>query len=403
MTDARSYDDLEAELIDNYHWFHRHAELSYQEFDTTQRIRELLERHGIDVLDTDLPTGLVAVIRGTASGSAQSPVVAIRGDIDALPLTEETGLPYASEHPGVMHACGHDVNLLVALGAAILLNERRDQFAGTVKVIFQPAEEVRADAEHPTGAVRVLQTGALDDVQAFFGTHDADTLPLGTVGVSAGAVSGAVDKFAVTITGQGTHAAHPDHGVNPITVLLSAVNALNTITGQSVDPTHPSVLTVTHIDAGETWNVVPQTAFFEGTVRTANVEDRERIHQTLVRAVTGAAQTYGASAEVGWFPSSNSVINDGHWADVARDVAGEVGLSVAPSPASLGGEDFSYFLSRPDGRYVPGVFVHVGAASAQFPPHVIHAPQFAPDPRAIIGGARFLSRLAERALGELRA
>ncbi|WP_314688316.1 amidohydrolase [uncultured Bifidobacterium sp.] len=395
-------------LVGNYRWFHAHPELSYGEVRTTARIRALLEANGIETLDSGLRTGLVAIVRGEASesgdgrdgrrGRDRHPVIAIRGDIDALPLAEDTGLPYASRTAGVMHACGHDVNLSVALGAAILLQRRRTSLNGDVKVVFQPAEEVRADAQHPTGAVAVLRTGVLDDVEVFLGTHDTDALDVGTIGISPDGVSGSVDKFRIDVTGRGTHAAHPDKGVNPVVVLSSIVGALQSIPSQSVDPTHPRVLTVTHIEAGETWNVIPSDGFVEGTVRTADVEDRSLIEATLRRVSTCIAEAFGASADVAWTASSPSVVNDPQWVPVAREAASAEGLAVAPSPATLGGEDFSYYLQ--DGR--PGLFAHVGVTSRDFPAHVVHSPRFAPDPAAILPGARFLARMAEEVLMRLR-
>ena len=404
-------------LMADYRWFHRHPELSYDEVATTARIRAILEDHGIEILDSGLETGLVAIIRGggshsshhpcstndqTAGSSACTPVIAIRGDIDALPLDERTGLAYSSENPGVMHACGHDVNLMVALGAAVLLNSRSDELAGDVKVVFQPAEEVRADEEHPTGAVAVRRTGVLDDVRVFLGTHDTDALDVRQIGISSGAVSGAVDKFRIDITGHGTHAAHPDKGVNPVSVAAAIVTALQNLASQEVDPVHPHVLTVTHLEAGDTWNVVPSTAFLEGTVRTADVDDRDRIRQGILRVSELTAQAFGAHADVAWTPSSPSVINDSGLAAAAREVAETSGLLSVASPATLGGEDFSYYLCRDDEwTGAAGLFVHLGAASAEFPPHVIHSPLFAPDPRAIPSGARFLADLSIRVLHDL--
>ncbi|NMM92881.1 amidohydrolase [Bifidobacterium oedipodis] len=400
--DPVDFDELEQE----YRWFHAHPELSYQEFATTERIKAILQRHGVEILDTDLSTGLIAVVRGTASEShagehsarSQNPVIALRGDIDGLPLREDTGLLYASTTPGVAHACGHDINLTVALGAALLLQRRRAEFAGTVKIIFQPAEEVKSDEHTPTGAVRVLNTHALDDVDVFFGTHDTAALPVGVIGVREGGASGAVDKFQITITGRGTHAAHPDGGVNPISVLSSMVDALQAIAGQRVDPTHPRVLTVTHVEAGTTWNIVPEQAFLEGTVRTCDPADRDTIEQAVRQVVGGVAAAWGASADLVWSSNAPAVINDVHWAKVARQAVNDVELETRESPATLGGEDFSYY-TQVTGK--PGLFVHVGVGSSHFAAESIHSPRFTPDPRAIVPGAQFLSQLAVAALQEL--
>lgn len=374
-------------LLDHYRWFHRHPELSYREFSTTAHLREILAANGIEILDSGLKTGLVAVVRGGRPG----PVIALRGDIDGLPVEEQTGLPYASENHGVMHACGHDFNLTVALGAAILLQWRSAELAGTVKIIFQPAEEGRATAQRPTGAVQVLNTGVLDDVQAFFGTHDAPG-DVGVIAISEGGLSGAVDKFQVTVHGKGAHAASPTGGVDPIVAVTAIIQGLQTVVGRNVDPAHPRVLSVTHVEAGSAWNVIPESAFFEGTARTTEESDREIIKQASTRIAERTAEAYGATADVTWFFGSPSVTNDPEWARVARDVAADQGIAVTADRPQLDGEDFSYYQRRS-----PGLFVRVGAGDTG----AAHGPTFAPDPDGIWAGVRFLAALAERALEEL--
>lgn len=375
---------IRGELLTNYEWFHRHPELSNREFETTARITRILQDHGIEILDSGLATGLVAVIRGGVPG----PVIALRGDIDALPVREETGLPYASENPGVMHACGHDFNLSVALGAAILLQGHRDALHGTVKVIFQPAEESRATPESPTGAVQVLNTGVLDDVRAFFGTHDAEGR-VGAIYIREGGISGAVDKFEVRIHGRGAHAAHPNQGVDVISVLTAMVQGLQTIVGRNVEPVHPRVLSVTHLEAGHTWNVMADEAFFEGTVRTTEPGDRDLIHDAALRIINNTAAAFGAKAEVDWEFGSPAVFNNPAWAQEARAVGANEGLDVKDDAVKLGGEDFSYYLQRQQ-----GLFVHVGAGNAG----AIHGSRFSPDPAGIIPGSHFLAALAVQAL-----
>lgn len=377
---------LEVELLDHYRWFHRHPEPSYEEHATTAKLREILEAHGIEILDSGLRTGLVAIVRGALDG----PVVAIRGDIDGLPITENTGLPYTSENVGYMHGCGHDFNMTVALGAAILLQSRKDELHGTVKVILQPAEEGKATKERPTGAVQVLDTGVLDDVQAFFGTHDAPG-ETGAIAIREGGISGAVDKFQATIHGTGSHAAEPDRGIDPIAALGAVLQGLQTVTARSLDPVDPRVLSVTHVEAGSTWNVIPQDAFLEGTVRTTEPKDRHLAKDKAVAIIERTAEAYGATADVNWFFGSPSVVNDGAWAAFGRRVARDEGLAVADDRPQLGGEDFSYYLQRK-----PGLFVHIGAGDAG----AAHTPAFRPDPAGIWPGARFLAALAVRALDE---
>ncbi|NEG88465.1 amidohydrolase [Bifidobacterium aerophilum] len=409
---------LQRELETYYRWFHQHPEPSYREYETTAHIRRILEEHGIEILDSGLETGLVARIVGAVTdgtddtddrigseaagtsdipGAADAPgtghVVAIRGDIDALPITEDTGVPYASLNPGWLHGCGHDYNLTTALGAALLLQSRRDAFAGAIKVIFQPAEEVAATKDTPTGAVSVLDTGILDDVEAYFGVHDTNAAEPGTVLIGAGPDSGAVDKFRVRIHGKGTHAARPHGGINPIRTLAALIDGIQSIAGQDVDPTHPRVVTVTHVESGSTWNVIAPDAFLEGTARTAYPDDRTVIHDRLRSIVDGIAAAYGADVEFEWEYGSPSVVNDPAWSALAATTATDLGLNVEPPVPTLGGEDFSYYLQRS-----PGTFIHIGVGNGDRP---MHGPTFWAKLDALADGADLLATLAVRALARL--
>ncbi|KAB8290932.1 amidohydrolase [Bifidobacterium avesanii] len=390
---------LQSQLEDHCRWFHQHPEPSYGEVATTARIREILTAHGIEILDTGLRTGLVARIEGTADPSAVSGaghVVAVRGDIDGLPITEQTGVPYASLNEGYLHGCGHDYNLTTALGAALILAARRDSFAGTVKVIFQPAEEVAATKEVPTGAVTVINTGALKDVEAFYGVHDTNGTEPGVFVIHPGPDSGAVDKFRITINGKGTHAAHPNGGANPIRTLAALIDGIQSIAGQDVEPSHPRVVTVTHVESGKTWNVIAPTAFLEGTARTAFPEDRVIIHDRFQALVNGLGAAYGTPIDFEWEYGAPSVVNDEHWSALAADTATALGLTVtAGGQASLGGEDFSYYLQE-----APGAFIHIGVGNADRP---MHGPTFFPKLDALADGANLLATVAQRTLAELGA
>lgn len=391
----------DGQLHEWYRWFHQHPEPSYAEVETTAKIADILRNHGVTILDTELSTGLVAQIQGTRTvPGGTSPdvpgrhVVALRGDIDALPIQEQTGLPYASLNPGYLHGCGHDFNLMVALAAALELQEKRSEFAGTVKVIFQPAEEVAATKDTPTGAVAVLRTGVLDDVEAFFGTHDSNALEPGRIGISAGPVSGAVDKFSITITGQGSHAAHPDAGRSPIRPLIALAQGLESLASLDLDPTHPRVVSITHVEAGSTWNVIPDKAFIEGTVRTAYPEDRRILHDRIRSLTSGVADAWSVTADFHWNYGSPAVVNDANWAQVAEQAAREADLEPQSSPVTLGGEDFSYYLD-----HAPGVFLHIGVGNADRP---MHGPTFYPQLDALVPAGRTLSTLALLALRKLR-
>ena len=248
------------ELQEAFFWFHRHPELSYEEYQTTEKIREFLTEHGIGIMDSELETGLIAVIHGEREGAVR----ALRCDIDALPILEESGVPYASETKGKMHACGHDFHITSGLGCAALLQQNRKALAGTVKIIFQPAEE------SAKGAEKITETDLIDDVELIWGFHADPTNPVGTIGIREGYVAAAADRFLIKITGKGCHGAHPDTGIDPIPAAAAMVQAFQTVVTRNSDAFHPTLISVTRIEAGNTWNVVPETAELEGTVRTMN-------------------------------------------------------------------------------------------------------------------------------------
>ena len=388
-----SKEAFQTQLEDYAKWFHQHPEASYEEYKTTERIARILNDNGIEILPSGLKTGLVAQVKGSKKAEGESHVVAIRGDIDGLPITEESGVPYASVNEGYLHGCGHDYNMTVALGAALLLQRRRDQFAGTVKVIFQPAEEVSADKNTPTGAVAVLRTGVLEDVEVFFGTHDSNGGEPGEYFIGAGPQSGAVDKYRIRIHGKGSHAAHANSGVSPIRPAVALIDGIETISTKNVDPIHPRAISVTHIEAGSTWNVIPRDAFIEGTVRTAYAEDRTLIHDRIRDIANGTSLAYGVEIDFDWEYGSPSVYNDPEWTQFAKDTAASLGLVVREPDASLGGEDFSYYQQE-----APGVFLNIGVGNGDRP---MHGPTFYPKLDALSDSAELLSRLAQGALSRL--
>ena len=370
---------MEARLTALYEWFHRHPELAFEERETTAKIREVLEGAGIAILDSGLETGLIAAIEGGRPG----PVIGLRADIDALPMQEDTGLPYASCHPGMMHACGHDFHTAMMLGAALLLKEQQAELPGTVKLIFQPAEEV------DSGARRVLETGLTDDCELFLAGHSYPQFEAGTLGIKEGPVMAAVDRFEVIIRGVGCHAGQPSKGVDPIAVQAAIIQSLQTIVSRSMDPFSPRVISVTHVDAGTTWNVIPETARLEGTVRTLDAGQRALAEERFRSLVTGVAAAYGAEAEIRWQHGSGAVMNHEKLCILAREVAREQGLTAAVQEDTMGGEDFSCYL---EGR--PGLFVRVGTGGG----YPGHHPKFAVDPEALEPAARFFATLARKCL-----
>lgn len=368
-------------ITDEFYWFHRHPELSYEEVETTKRLRDDLAAADIEVLDLPLKTGLVAKV-----GTGEAPFIALRCDIDGLPIQEESGLDYASEHAGRMHACGHDFHISTVLGSSYLLKAQEKDLHGTVYLIFQPAEEA------PGGARKVMETGVLEEVQAIFGLHTSPLYDVGTLGIRAGAVTASVDKFTVTFCGKGTHAAHPERGTDPIVMAASFVTAAQSIVSRNIDPAHPSLVSITHIESGNTWNVIPESAWLEGTVRCLTAEDRKRIKQRIYELAEGQAASFGGHAELTWYAGPPATNNTPDWTDFAIQVAEASGLTVEPAPVNLAGEDFAYYQEE-----IPGAFVLVGTGKSP----ANHNPKFHVDPAALGPAAKYMARLAKEAFARL--
>lgn len=376
---------LEQNLIGQFEWFHKHPELPYEEVRTTERIRKLLTEAGIEILSYPLATGLVAVVRGgkkTPDGRVRT--IALRCDIDALPITEEADVAYASEEAGKMHACGHDFHITAAIGAAILLKERREELCGTVKFIFQPAEE------ESHGAFKILDTDVMDDVEYIWGFHADPTNAVGVIGIREGYVTAAVDRFMIRVRGVGCHGAHPDDGIDPIPVSAAIVQGLQTIVSRNINAFHPALLSVTKIQAGATWNVIPPEAIMEGTVRTMDREDRLLYERRVREIAVQTAAAYGAEAQVEWIAGPPATYNDGTMAQICKQVAADLGMKTVPEESSLGGDDFAYYEDRDTmGRDIPGCYVKIGIGVG----YQIHHPAFRVDESAILPAAEYLATL----------
>lgn len=362
-------------LIAFFRDLHSHPELGTREFRTTRKLREALEAHGIEILDSGMETGCIAVIRGKKPGR----VIGLRSDIDALPITEETGLPYASQEPGVMHACGHDSHASIMLGAALLLKEQEAELAGTVKVIFQPAEEV------DNGARNVLASGNLDDVDEFYAAHSYPWFRPGVLGIKEGPVMASVDKIDITIRGKSSHAGYPYRSIDPIPAAAALALSAQTIVSRNINAFSPAVVSITRISAGNTWNVIPETAELEGTIRTLDPEDREMIEQHLRRMTEHIAAAHGCTADFLYTRGSAAVINDAGLCERVREVAREMGFEADRQEDTMGAEDFSDYLARR-----PGVFIRVGTGGFV----ESHHPRFRVEPEAIPPAAAFFARLA---------
>ena len=370
---------LEQKLTGFFEELHMHPELSYEEYETTERIKRELAAAGIEILQIPLKTGVTAIVRGAKPGKTYG----LRCDIDALPIEEETDLPYKSKTPGKMHACGHDFHTAAVFGAALLLQERKEELQGTVKILFQPAEE----SSH--GAETVLETGVFSDVTAIFGLHTAAYLPVGTLGIREGSVMAAVDRFELNITGTGCHGGHPDEGVDTILVAASVIQAFQSIVGRNLNPFHTGVVSVTRINGGNTWNVIPDKVELEGTVRSMEKDDRIFIERRKREIAEHTAAAYGANAELLWYPGPPATVNEKAWSAFAQKVAEESGFEVVPQRNSTGGEDFAFYLEK-----IPGCFINVGTGVG----YPNHHPKFYADEAALTPAAEYLEKLLVEAL-----
>ncbi|MDR0556933.1 MAG: amidohydrolase [Treponema sp.] len=372
---------LQETLAAHFKWFHSHPELGHHERETTARIRNILMDAGVKILDTGLKTGLVARVGGGEM------VVALRCDIDALPIAEATGLDYASKN-GCMHACGHDFHLTSMLGAAMLLKQRESRLMGAVKLIFQPAEET------VNGAISVLASGVLDDVAEIYGLHTAPDMPVSMIGVSPGAVYAAVGSFTIRIHGKGGHAAHPHECRDPIVALSQIIGAAQTIVSRQTSPFDSAVLSFTHVESGNTWNIIPEEAFAEGTIRAFGTDRFNAIMERLARVCKGVEETSGIQIDFQCELNAPAVNNDAELVEFVKRTAQELGFKTVPSSQTMGGEDFAFYLER-----IRGVFWNIGVAS----PEPAHNPRFVANPAALDTASALLASIAEKSLKRLRS
>jgi hippurate hydrolase len=323
----------------------------------------------------------VARIPGT---SPDAPVIALRGDIDALPIQEATNLPYASRTAGVMHACGHDVHATWAVGAAALL--RRTPARGEVRIVFQPAEEVGQ------GAARVLESGALEGVRAIFGGHVDRRFDVGQVVAQAGPLAASTDTFTITLTGTGAHGARPHESADPVVGLAAVVSALQTIVSRRLDPAQPGVVTVGMVQAGTAANIIPESAVLGGTVRATTSAARDLMVGDVERLTLSVAAAYRLEAIVEWGDRTPPVVNstDGAaWAaTAAARVLGEQAI-VPFGATNMGGEDFAFYLEQ-----MPGCFLRVGAREPGGARIAAHSPRFQAAEEALFVGAAVLAECA---------
>ena len=341
---------------------HMYPEVSGTEVETTRYIRKALETMGIKCWDLQSKTGVVAEI-----GNDNGPTLALRADIDALPIVEQTGLDYASKNEGAMHACGHDFHTASLLGAVQVLKAQEDKLQGKVRFIFQPAEESNQ------GARALISEGVLEGVDAIIGFHNKPELPVGTIGVKEGPLMAAVGQFKAEITGVGTHAAAPHNGNDPIVTACQVIANAQAIVARHTSPLEPVVLSVSHIEAGNTWNVIPEKVFFEGTIRTFNKEVERQMTEQFEKMIVQTADVYGQKGSIEWILTPPVVHNDAAVTKVVKSVTEKFATVVTPE-VTLGAEDFANYM-----EHVPGCFVFIGTGC----PREWHHPAFLVDDAAL--------------------
>ena len=367
-------------LTEVHQALHRIPELGRDLLETTTYVAERLDEMGVPHFAC--AGGLVAELAGEPGG----PIMALRADMDALPVTEATGLPQASRHAGKMHACGHDAHMTCALGALRLLRGEGKR-ATTLRVLFQPAEETDG------GAAKMIEAGALDGVSSALCLHVAPSLEVGQIGVISGPARGASDMFNVTLRGRGCHGAYPHLGADVVAGGAQIISALQLLISRETSPLDPAVLTVGRFAAGTARNIIPDSAEFEGIVRTLNPATRARTTARVRELVEGMAAALRLSAEVEFVEGYPALINDAEVAEVVRRVgARELGAEnvITPPCPQLGVDDFACIAER-----VPGCYVDLGARRPGGAEEPLHSPRFYPDEGCLPVGAALIAAWAQ--------
>jgi len=366
---------------------HAHPEIAYQEHRTAAFVADKLRAFGIDEVHTGLArTGVVGVLRAGAGGRA----IGLRADMDALPIHESTGAAYASGTPGMMHACGHDGHTTMLLGAARYLAETRN-FSGTVYLIFQPAEEMEA------GGRLMVEEGLFERFPAeqVFGMHNWPRIPIGSFAMRPGPIMAAADRFIIEVRGRGSHAAAPHMGRDPVVAAAQIVSALQTIVSRECDPVEHAVVSVTQIQGGDAFNVIPEEASLRGTFRSFAPAVREQIERRIEEIARGIGQALGVGVDFelrrGYPPTVNTEAETGLAAKAAAEVAGEDRVD-ADTPPVMGAEDFAFMLEQK-----PGAYIFVGNGGGADAP-MLHSPHYDFNDEALPYGASYWARLVERLL-----
>jgi amidohydrolase len=366
---------------------HEHPELAFEEIRTSGIVAQRLRSLGLEVQTGIAKTGVVGLLRGGASGENVK-TIAIRADMDALPIYEMNDIDYRSQVDGKMHACGHDGHTSILLTVADILSQRRSEMTGNVKFIFQPAEEQIGGAEP------MVAEGALRSVDGIIGLHLISNHPIGMVGVRAGTVFASADRFTLTVHGKGGHAAMPDGAVDPIVISANIINTLQTLISRETSPFSPSVITIGTIHAGTAFNIIPETAVMQGTMRAYSAEHREKLLRRITEVATGVATAMGGSCEIERYDGCPPCVNDPAMTELVYNAAvatvGKEHVDTSENVLTAGSDDMGVFLNA-----VPGCYFIVGSGnSAKETTFPHHHPRFNVDEDALPTAVEVLTRAA---------
>ena len=399
VTSAELYERAKAILPRIRTWrrtIHQHPELTFTEHRTAGFVNKTMLDLGIETQTEVAKTGVVGHIRG-----GDGPLVGLRADMDALPIQEENGSSFDSERPGLMHACGHDAHTAMLMGAATLLKEMADagRLPGAVRLLFQPSEEA-SDDEGKSGGIRMVEEGALEDVDAVFGIHVDPTKDLGIVASRSGPLMAAADEFEITVIGAGGHAARPQAANDPIVLAAHAVHAIHHIVSRRLDPLEPGVITIGQIHGGTVNNVIPDSVYLNGTIRSFSPQTRQLLQAELRRAC-GVVEAMGGSFELTIKEGYPPTVLDPEATQIAMDAAAEfLGEENAPqAPMVMAAEDFAYMAQA-----APGSFLRLGTHNPDWPQrYYVHTSTFRIDEDALPIGAAALAAAAVKWMQEKRA
>lgn len=358
------------EVVGARHFFHENPELGFEVFKTNAKICEIFDKHGIKYKNDVAKTGILAQIVGTKPSSNPNRCVLLRGDMDALPMPEHADVPYKSKVPNKMHGCGHDGHAAGLIGAALILNDLKDEFSGTVKFMFQPAEETDG------GALPMIEEGVLENpkVEACFGCHLWGPIQKGTVGISSGAIFAAPDEFKIIFKGKGGHGSRPDHSISPIVAAASFITQANTVMATQVSPFENASYSFGSIHGGKAFNVIPGEVELIGTSRNFSEEVRDKIEQSFENILKGIKGVYGCDYSYEYKRRYPILFNEEKMTDIAKKAFGKVVQEsnvLELSEKVMGGEDFSYLANE-----VPSCFILVGISDDIKNPTMHHNPNF---------------------------